>query len=115
MILLKILAITVLLFGWFIVAMWFLRRMHPIREHGVIVFRFVELLVLIGAATDVLYNLTIGTLLFMELPRVWKGEWTLSQRMKRIRREGKGGYRLRIADFVCERLLNPYDPDKHHC
>lgn len=59
---------------------------------------------------DALVNLTIGSLLFLELPR-W---WTLSERLHyhAIRRHG---WRTAMALWLCTELLNPFDPDGHHC
>ena len=114
LILVKWFICTALLFCWYLVAMWMQKRMHPIREEGVIIFGTLRLLVAIGALTDVLYNLTFGTIIFLELPRLKQDEWTLSRRLARIRDQGRG-WRLKTADFICERFLNPYDPDGHHC
>jgi hypothetical protein len=102
------------LLGWYFVAMWFLRRQHPVREQGVLVYYPILAFVFLGVITDCVFNWTFGSILFMDVPRVWKGELTLSQRMHRIRKTGTG-WRLMIADYVCERLLNPRDPDGHHC
>ena len=54
---------------------------------------------------DVLINLTLASVLFLDLPR----EATLTKRLHRYRT----GWRSHVARFVCERLLNPFDAD--HC
>jgi hypothetical protein len=54
---------------------------------------------------DVVINLTLASVLFFDLPR----EATLTQRLHRYRT----GWRNRVARFVCERLLNPFDAN--HC
>jgi len=109
-----LLAYTILLFSWYLVAMWYLKRTHAIREEGFFIYYTVLIFVALGTITDVVYNIIFGTIIFMDIPRLWKNEYTLSQRLARIRFEGKG-WRLKIADFVCEKLLNPRDPDGHHC
>lgn len=59
---------------------------------------------------DLLVNLIPATMLFMDLPR----EATLTKRLHRYQ-QGRHRYtwRHKIAAFVCQRLLNPFDPD--HC
>lgn len=59
---------------------------------------------------DVVVNITIGSLLFLELPR-W---WTLSERLNHHALRAHG-WRTFMAQWICSRLLNPFDPDGHHC
>ena len=56
---------------------------------------------------DVFLNLTVCTVLFLDLPR----EATITKRLHRYRR-GRGR-RARVARWICWHLLNPFDPD--HC
>lgn len=66
--------------------------------------------VLLATATiDVVINLTIGTLLFLDKPR----EATLSQRMGRLCKEG--GWRGKVACWTCRNLLDQFDPTGAHC
>jgi hypothetical protein len=65
--------------------------------------------ILLTAAVDVAVNWTIGTLLFLDRPQ----ELTLSQRLKRLCKEG--GWRGRLACFVCRTLLDQFDPSGKHC
>ena len=60
---------------------------------------------LLAYLLDVAVNLTIASVVFVDLPR----EATLTARLHRYRR----GWRHTVARFICERLLNPFDPD--HC
>ena len=113
---------TLFLLGWFYVAMWYLRRMDHIRDEGIIIYFSTFIGVALGAVSDVFYNIIFGTILFLDIPRLWKGELTLSQRMKRIRKDfipsestSLGRYKYRFATFICERLLNPQDPTGIHC
>jgi hypothetical protein len=64
----------------------------------------------IGYLSDFLLNLTLGTILFMELPR----EYLLSPRVARLQREG-AGYRQAVATWICHNLLDPFDPSGCHC
>lgn len=59
---------------------------------------------------DVAVNLVIGSLLFLEPPR-W---WTLSERLH-YHAINNHGWRTSIAVWLCVNMLNPFDPDFHHC
>ena len=62
----------------------------------------------IGAALDAFANIVIMTVILLELPR----EWLVTPRLKRhIKGEG---YRRRIAAWMAEHLLDPFDPDDRH-
>jgi hypothetical protein len=93
--------------------MWFLRRRHQIREAlGPIYFAIVGV-VLGGLVLDVLFQWTFAVILFQEItPNL-----TFSKRMERYREDPKykGTWKMRWADFICERILNPYDPTGKHC
>ena len=56
---------------------------------------------------DVALNWTLATVLFLDLPR----EATITTRLHRYQKTA--GPRARIARWVCQHLLNPFDPD--HC
>lgn len=56
---------------------------------------------------DVILNCTLLVVLFRDLPR----EWTITDRLHRY--QLTPGKRARIAQWVCENLLNPFDTD--HC
>lgn len=64
----------------------------------------------LGYLSDFLLNLTVGTVLFLELPR----EVLLSPRVARHKLEGKG-YRKVVAAYICDNLLDPFDPSGCHC
>ena len=59
---------------------------------------------------DVAMNITIGSLLFLEVPR-W---WTLSERLH-YHAISNHGWKTYLAAWLCRNLLNPFDPDGHHC
>lgn len=99
------------LYIWYRFAMWLIGRKHKIREKNLLLFYFYAFLALIGLICDVLYNLTLGSILFLQFPR----EWTLSQRMKRIHKGNRRGYRYKLARYICEQVLNPHDPSGNHC
>lgn len=63
--------------------------------------------IIIGFVLNFILNL-LASPIFLELPR----EMGLTGRLKRHRRKGSG-YRLRLADSLCENWLNPFDDG--HC
>lgn len=64
----------------------------------------------IGAALDVLVNLTIMSLVFVERPR----ELLVTKRLQRHIKQGNG-WRTHLARWLCHNLLNPFDPTGDHC
>ncbi len=66
-------------------------------------------LLIVGLVIDFIMNLTIFTVLFFELPK----EWLVTKRLQRhIRRSG---WRFKLANFICEHMLNFADPTGNHC
>lgn len=58
---------------------------------------------------DFLFNITIGTLLFLDLPR----QWTFSQRVGQYKR--RIDWRAPLAEWICSNLLDPFEVDGAHC
>jgi hypothetical protein len=70
-------------------------------------------LVAVAITFDAFVNLAICTLLFADRPR----EWLLTARLKRYRRgeQYAGTWRARLAEWICSRLLDQFDPRGEHC
>ena len=110
----------IILLCWFIIAMWFLRRKHSIRERLGPVFYVIVGVVLGGLVLDVFFQWfpLFAPLIFLEFtPNI-----TFSKRLERYRDyehfpKYKGTWRMRWADFICERILNPfhYKNGEVHC
>jgi hypothetical protein len=66
--------------------------------------------VLLGYAMDVLANLTLATLIFCDRPR----EWLVTDRLIRYR-DFDIGWRGELAAWICDSLLDPFDPTGNHC
>jgi hypothetical protein len=105
----KLLAFSyiLLLLTWlFFIAIMHLRivrySLHPFAKVNAYILLFFGLLL------DVAANVIVGTALFMDIPR----EWLLTDRLKRMKREGKWWQKV-IAYWVCEHLLNQFDAG--HC
>jgi hypothetical protein len=105
----------VILYVWYRLAMLFLQRKRWFREHLGPFFYAVVGILLGGLVLDAAFHFVPATILFKD----WPHEWTLSERLERYRSDPKwhGTYQLRWADFICERILNPYNYEvgKPHC
>jgi hypothetical protein len=65
---------------------------------------------LVGYAMDVLANLTIASVVFLEPPR----EWLVTSRLQRYIAHGTG-WRAAKARWICDNLLDVFDPSGEHC
>lgn len=66
----------------------------------------------IGYAMDVLAQYTIAALVFREWPR--QGEHLVTDRLQRYLAQGSGS-RYTKARWICDHLLDPFDPTGKHC
>jgi hypothetical protein len=66
-------------------------------------------LLYVGLVVDFLLNVTVASVLFIEIPH----EWTVSARTKRHFFE-PSGWRHAIAVWLAHNLLNPFDPAGAH-
>jgi hypothetical protein len=64
----------------------------------------------VGYALDIFLNLTVCTILFLEVPR----ELTVTSRLSRHILD-QTGYRKLVALWMCTNLLNTFDPSGTHC
>lgn len=58
---------------------------------------------------DMVMQLTLATLVFLDWPR----EFMVTQRLARYRTTT--GWRKTVADAICTQALNPFDPTRKHC
>lgn len=76
--------------------------------------RFTKILsgpwVIVGVIFDASANIFIATFVFMELPR----EWLVTTRLTRYQTYPKG-YKKKLAEYICDKLLDPFDPTGNHC
>lgn len=63
----------------------------------------------VGLIVDVVMNLTLFSVFFLELPR----EWLVTTRLKRHIHQS--GFRGWMARFLCHEILSPFDPTGSHC
>ncbi len=64
----------------------------------------------LGYLMDVIANLTVASLVFLEFPR----ELLVTSRLQRYVASGQG-WRFTIADWICNHLLDVFDPSGNHC
>lgn len=64
----------------------------------------------VGALIDLVMNVTIFSLVFLELPK----EWLLTAMLQRYMKT-RNGWRYRWENSLCKRLLNIFDPSGRHC
>lgn len=63
--------------------------------------------VLVAVAMDVLFNITIGAVLFLEYPK----QWTFSQRVGSYKK--RADWRAPLASWICANLLDPFEAGGH--
>ncbi len=66
--------------------------------------------VLVGLLMDVLANIFLATVIFIELP----GEWLVTSRLAKYLKRTHD-WRCSVAWWVCTHLLDPFDPNGTHC
>lgn len=59
---------------------------------------------------DVLVNLAVAPILFLDFPQ----ELLLTSRLQRYN-DGADGWRKTASTFICEHLLDVFDPSGDHC
>lgn len=68
-------------------------------------------LVLLGVLFDIVGNILIATILFLDIPR----ELLFTDRLKRYKNIEGTALRKRIALYICDSILDPFDPRNNHC
>jgi hypothetical protein len=64
----------------------------------------------LGYFLDFLVNMFVMTFIMLELPR----EFLVTSRVIRHKYQG-AGYRKKVATWICDNLLDPFDPSGCHC
>ena len=108
-------ALSVVLFLWafwgLYVLVMGLYRAHLARRLN----RFTTVLglpfVIAGFSVDVLANITVASIVFVEWPR----EWLVTDRLQRHIRTPQSAWRTRLASIICDHLLDVFDPSGDHC
>lgn len=100
--------ITIVTWAFYVAAINLIPRLpelHPIaRVHATAV-------VLAAIVLDAVFHFVVGTALFLDRPR----ELLLTKRLKRYLTGAAGERRQKVAAWICEHLLDPFDPSGSHC
>ena len=60
---------------------------------------------------DFTFNITWGTILFLDIPK----EFLFTQRLNRYLDQSDRYWRNKLANWMCINFLDSFDPDGHHC
>jgi len=82
------------------------KDLHPVAK-----FHAYALLT-VGLIFDVILNITVGSVLFLEWPHYKR--LLLTARLSHHVSEGRG-WRFRLAHWICAHLLDQFDPNGGHC
>lgn len=98
--------------GWGLyVLMMAIYRLHLAKKLTTTGYVLAAPFALTGFVLDVLGNFTLCWLLFLDWPR----EWTITGRMQRYIRAGKG-WRHDVSCWICKHALDPFDANGGaHC
>jgi hypothetical protein len=66
--------------------------------------------VAVAIILDILANITIATVVFLDLPR----ELLITTRLQKYMKKDTG-WRKKIAKYLCDHILDPFDPRGNHC
>lgn len=117
-----ILAHTLGLWWFYIFVMWLKKKRDYLWQQRRALYYFGYVVAFVFLVCDALYNVVIGTIMFVDLPR----EFLFTSRLKRYRKPPPGatedelddiiaGRRYRLATFFCEKMLNKFDSSGKHC
>jgi len=64
----------------------------------------------VGLLLDLVFNFTIGTIMFLEIPQ----EWLMTARLNRHLLDRHNDWRDVVADWFAKNFLDPFDPKGTH-
>lgn len=60
---------------------------------------------------DFLFNIIVGTIIFLDIPR----DFLFTKRLVRYLTYNHTNWRHKMARYFCTQFLDPFDPDGFHC
>lgn len=70
----------------------------------------------VGYLLDMFCQYTLACLLFWDRPSSWLKERLVTSRLQRYVAQGESaGWRFKVASYICDNLLDPFDPTGNHC
>lgn len=103
------LVVVWLLWALYVLTMGLYRAKLAGRLHGLARVMGMPLVAL-AFALDIVVNKTIASVLFLE----WPKETLVTSRLQRHIASGSG-WRFKLANAICNQLLDPFDPKGQHC
>lgn len=85
-------------------------RLHLKKELKGINFVLAWPIVIVGVILDAVINITLASIIFLDIPR----EWLTTARLHRYI-ENEAGWRTKIAKYICDNILDIFDPKGNHC
>lgn len=88
-------------------------RAHLAKRLHLYAYALLGWAVLVGFIVDVLSNVFIAPFVFWDPPK----EWLVTTRLTRYRtdKQYQGTRAELLAVFICDNLLDPFDPTEDHC
>lgn len=97
----------------FYLAVMHLKRVKDKEDFSLIEKLFAYPMLYIGLFIDIMFNITSGTIFFLEPPR----EFLFTSRCQRHLESKKTNfyarYQKRVAKYFCSKFMDPYDEDGH--
>ncbi len=99
----------------YVVIMGFYRAYLDKRLNSV-TFAMASPVLVVGYVLDMLCQYTLASLLFWDWPESWLKERMVTSRLQRYTKQGPAaGWRYKVATYICDNLLDPFDPTGDHC
>jgi hypothetical protein len=112
----ELIQVSTYLFAW-IYAFWLLYlvvmgvyRAHLSKRLQPVALILLLPVVLLGVIVDIVSNLILAPILFLDLPK----ELLVTSRLIRYRNYDSG-WRNKVANYICSNLLDVFDPNNQHC
>lgn len=101
----------------FAVVLWIfflaVMRIIPVKDQMVPIVKYhAYAIAFIAFVLDVVFNIVVGTVLFLQLLKI--SEPTFSQRLEQYNKHDTG-WRHNIAKWICTNVLDLFDPSGDHC
>lgn len=107
--------VGVILFLWFFWALYVmvmgLYRAHLNKKLSRVTYVLGAPWLIIGLVVDFVANIILATIIFLDLPR----EFLVTARLQRYSNSSEDDWRKHFSVWICEHLLDVFDPSGDHC
>ena len=114
------LPLTAVVYIWvfwlaYVVIMGFYRA-YLSKRLTAVTFAMAAPVLVVGYCLDMFCQYTLASLLFWDWPASFLKERLVTSRLQRyVALGGAGGWRTKVAGYICDKLLDPFDPTGNHC